>query len=169
MNIKHPEQRVCVLIDTQNLYHSAKNLYKAKVNFKELLKAAVDNRRLVRAIAYVVKTEGGEEKTFFEALERSGIEIKTKDLQVFPGGEKKGDWGVGLAMDAIKLSSSVDALVIASGDGDFVSLIEYLKALKGIRVEIVAFKKSASAKLHDVIDDFIDLGVSNKFLIKKIN
>ncbi len=167
MSIKHPEQRVCILIDTQNMYHSAKNLYKAKVNFKELLKAAVGGRRLVRAIAYVVKTESGEEKTFFEALERTGIEIKTKDLQIFPGGVKKGDWDVGLALDAIKLSSSVDALIIASGDGDFVPLIEYLKALKGIRVEVVAFRRSASLKLEDVADDFIDLGASNKFLIKK--
>jgi len=31
--IRHPEQRVAIIIDTQNLYHSAKNLYKAKVNF----------------------------------------------------------------------------------------------------------------------------------------
>jgi len=167
MTIKHPEQRVCLFIDAQNLYHSAKNLYNAKVNFKELLKAAVGGRKLIRAFAYVIGTVSGEEKAFFEALEKSGIEIKSKDLQIFPGGEKKGDWDVGLAIDAIRLSSSVDVIIIASGDGDFIPLIEYLKALRGLRIEIVAFQKSSSAKLIEIADEFLDLGKNSKFLIKR--
>ncbi|MEK7113413.1 MAG: NYN domain-containing protein, partial [Patescibacteria group bacterium] len=94
--IKNKEQRVGVFIDTQNLYHSARNLYKARVNFGAVLKEAVAGRRLVRAVAYLVTSETGEEKGFFEALEKLGIETKTKDLQVFYGGAKKGDWDVGL-------------------------------------------------------------------------
>ena len=167
MSIKHPEQRVCLFIDAQNLYHSAKNLYGAKVNFRELLKAAVGGRKLVRAIAYVIGTESGEERAFFDALEKSGIEIKVKDLQIFPGGEKKGDWDVGLAIDAVRLSSSVDAVIIASGDGDFIPLVSYLQALRGMRVEIVAFQKSASSRLIEVADEFIDLSKNSKYLIKK--
>ena len=62
--IKHLEQRVAVFIDTQNLYHSAKNLYKARVNFGAILKDAVGGRKLVRAIAYVINTEAGDEKKF---------------------------------------------------------------------------------------------------------
>ena len=115
--IKHKDQRVAVLIDTQNLYHSAKNLYKSKVNFAGVLEAAVGGRKLIRALSYVVNTESGEEQPFFEALEKIGIEIKTKDLQIFYGGAKKADWDVGLAVDAIKLSSKVDAIVLATGDG----------------------------------------------------
>src|SRR5690606_8331473 len=84
--IKHQDQRVGVFIDTQNVYHSAKNLYKARVNFANILKDAVSGRKLIRARAYVVTTESGEESPFFEALEKMGIEIKTKDLQVFYGG-----------------------------------------------------------------------------------
>src|SRR3990167_1220234 len=126
--IKQKGQRVGVFIDTQNLYHSAKHLYKTKVNFSNVLKEAVAGRNLIRAIAYVITTESGEEKGFFEALEKIGIETKTKDLQVFYGGAKKADWDVGLAVDAIKLSGKLDAVVIASGDGDFVPLVEYLKA-----------------------------------------
>ena len=71
--IKHPEQRVAVFIDTQNLYHSAKNLFRARVNFGNVLKDAVAGRRLVRARAYSVTTESGEEKGFFEALTKVGI------------------------------------------------------------------------------------------------
>src|SRR3989344_5521937 len=121
--IRRPEQRVAILIDTQSLYHSAKNLYKSKVNFAGVLKAALGGRKLIRALSYVVNTESGEEQPFFEALEKIGIEIKTKDLQIFFGGAKKADWDVGMAVDAIKLSSKVDAIVLATGDGDFIPLV----------------------------------------------
>ena len=154
--VKHPDQRVAVLIDTQNLYHSAKNLYKSKVNFAGVLSAAVGERKLVRALSYVVNTESGEEQPFFEALEKIGIEIKTKDLQIFYGGAKKADWDVGLAVDAIKLSSKVDAIVLATGDGDFIPLVEYLKS-QGCQVEGITFGRSASGKFKEVVDDFIDM------------
>lgn len=154
--IKHKNQRVGVFIDAQNLYHSAKNLHHGRVNFGEVLKNALEGRQLVRAIAYVITTESGEEKNFFEALTKVGIETKTKDLQIFSSGSKKADWDVGLAIDAVKLASKLDVVVLASGDGDFVPLVEYLK-MNGCQVEVITFGKSASAKLKEVADDFIDL------------
>lgn len=163
--VKHPDQRVAILVDTQNLYHSAKNLYKSKVNFAGVLKEALGGRKLVRAISYVVNTESGEELPFFEAMEKIGIEIKTKDLQIFYGGAKKADWDVGLAVDAIKLSSKVDAIVIASGDGDFNPLVEYLKS-QGCQVEGITFGRSASSRFKEMVDDFTDLDENpNEFLI----
>lgn len=154
--IKQKNQRVGIFIDTQNLYHSAKNLYQAKVNFANVLKEALSGRVLVRAIAYVITTESGEEQGFFEALTKIGIETKTKDLQVFYGGAKKADWDVGIAVDAIKMASKLDVVVIAAGDGDFIPLVEYLK-MQGCQVEIIAFSKSASGKLREVTDDFVDM------------
>jgi len=164
--IKHKEQRVGVFIDTSNLYHSAKNLYKRKVNFGAVLKDAVAGRKLVRAIAYVITSEGGEEKNFFEALTKLGIETRTKDLQVFSGGTKKGDWDVGLAVDAMKMAPKLDALILIAGDGDFVPLVEYLQSTSGIQVEVVSFGKSASMKLKEQADDFLDLSNNyRKYLI----
>lgn len=168
MGIKPKAQRVAVLIDVQNLYHSAKHLYGAKTNFQEILKTAVAGRALIRAIAYVIRTESGEEKSFFEALERMGIEIKMKDLQIFPGGLKKGDWDVGMAVDAIKFSNFLDAVVLVSGDGDFIPLVEYIKHAKSARIEVVAFGRTTSGKLKELVDDFVDLGESlEKYLLKK--
>ena len=155
--IKHKEQRVGVFIDTQNLYHCARNLYQARVNFGAVLKDAVAGRKLVRAVAYVITTEAGDEKNFFEALSKLGIETKTKDLQIFAGGSKKADWDVGLAVDAIKMSPRLDSVVIVSGDGDFVPLVEYLQTV-GVQVEVVSFGKSTSGKLREIVDDFVDLG-----------
>ena len=162
--IKQKGQRVGVFIDAQNLYHSAKNLYRAKVNFGAILEAAVAGRSLVRAIAYVISTEGGEEKSFFEAIEKQGIETKMKDLQIFFGGAMKADWDVGIAVDAIKLAPKLDAIILVSGDGDYVPLVEYLKATT--QVEAMAFGKSASAKLKEAVDDFTDLSDNpEKFLL----
>jgi uncharacterized LabA/DUF88 family protein len=155
--VKHKAQRVAVFIDTQNLYHSAKNLYHAKVNFNNVLKDAVADRILVRAIAYVVTTEGGEEQGFFEALSKIGIEAKTKDLQVFAGGAKKADWDVGMAIDAIKMGPKLDAVVLATGDGDFVPAVEYLKTTSGCQVEVISFGRSSSSRLKESVDEFIDM------------
>ena len=164
--IKHKEQRVGIFIDTQNLYHSAKNLYKARVNFGQVVKEALSGRLLIRAIAYVITTETGEERGFFEALEKLGIETKTKNLQVFAGGAKKADWDVGLAVDAIKIAPKLDTVIIASGDGDFIPLVEYLKTNQGCQVEVIAFGKSSSGKLIEAADDFIDMCASpRKYLI----
>jgi uncharacterized LabA/DUF88 family protein len=155
--IKHPEQRVGVFIDTQNLYHSAKNLYHARVNFGNVLKDSVAGRRLVRARAYSVTTESGEEKAFFEALGKVGIEMITKDLQIFYGGAKKADWDVGLAVDAITAAPKLDTVVLVTGDGDFVPLVKYLQTHSGCQVEVVSFGRSSSAKLKEAADDFLDL------------
>lgn len=166
MLLKHEEQRVVILIDIQNMYHSAKNLYKSNVNFKEVVKAGLAGRKLIRTIGYTVETEGEEEKTFFKALRKMGIEVKLKDLQVFPGGMKKGDWDVGIAVDAIKFSNYVDSIVIVSGDGDFIPLVKFLKSATPVRVELMAFEKSCSNELSELVDDFIDLSKSKKFLLK---
>lgn len=165
--IKHKDQRVGVFVDAQNMYHSARNLYKARVNFKEVLEVAVAGRNLIRAITYVIRTETGEEKTFFEAMGKLGFETKEKDLQIFAGGAKKADWDVGLAVDTIKLASKLDVVVIVSGDGDYEPLVEYLKVNKGCRVEIIAFGESSSGRLIEIADDFIDLSKNKRrFLIK---
>ena len=169
MAIKHKAQRVAVFIDVQNMYHSARNLYDRRVNFREILKTSVAGRQLIRAFAYVVRTESGEEKPFFEALERLGIETREKDLKIYYGGMKKADWDVGMAVDAIRLSNSVEVIVIVSGDGDFIPLVEYLKN-QGKQTEVIAFGKSASSKLQDTADDFVDLSENpDLYLLKNVS
>ncbi|MCH8741364.1 NYN domain-containing protein [Patescibacteria group bacterium] len=167
MVMQHKEQRVSVFIDAQNLYHSARNRYNARVNFREILKLAVSQRRLVRAFGYVIRTKTGEEKSFFKALTKLGIETRIKDLQEFYGGLKKADWDVGIVIDAIKISPSIDTIVLVSGDGDFVPLVEYLKN-QGKRVEVIAFGRSASLKLKEAADEFLDLEKNpERYLLKK--
>ncbi len=156
MSIRNPDQRVGIFVDVQNLYYSARNIYQARVNFNEVLSESLGNRRLIRAIAYVVKADMPEEQSFFDALEKAGFEVKAKDLQTFAGGSQKGDWDVGIAMDIIKQMNKLDVVVLASGDGDFAPLLEYLQ-MTGQLTETVAFGKSTSSKIKELTDNFIDL------------
>ena len=165
--IQHKAQRVGVFVDIQNMYYSAKNLFDAKVNFGEVLKAAVGQRQLVRAIAYVVRGPQSDDDNFFAALDKMGFEVKMRELQIFLGGTKKGDWDVGICMDAIRMAAKLDAVVLVSGDGDFEPLVSYLKYSEGCVVEVMAFTKTASSKLKESADLFTDLGETKKFLIKR--
>ncbi len=164
--IKRKDQRIGVFIDAANMYHSAKNIFSARMNFKNLLEEAVSGRQLIRAIAYVITTKGGEEKPFLDALTNIGIELKSKELQEFAGGAKKGDWDVGLAVDAIRISAGLDAVVLVSGDGDFVPLVEYLQH-HGKQVEVMAFRGSVNSTLIERADGFTDLAEdAGRFIIK---
>ena len=191
-------QRIGIFVDVQNLYHSAKNLYGGRVNYNELIKYLVCGRQLIRAMAYVVKSEGivevarhepaargnrgvqahpnfsqknlgglSSEAAFFEALEKAGLELRVKDLQVFAGGMKKADWDVGMAVDAIRMSSFLDVVILVTGDGDFLPLIDYLKWGVGRFVEVAAFKRSTSLKVQEVADRFINIEEIPRIIIKK--
>lgn len=163
--MKHPDQRVGVFVDVQNMYYSAKNLYGAKVNFANILKRAVSGRKLIRALAYVIRANNPEEQKFFEALAMQGFEVKMKDLQIFASGLRKGDWDVGIAMDTIRLSDKVDVIVLVSGDGDYAPLIEYLKN-HGHYVEVIAFGESSSHMIIEQADEFTDLSKEkSKYLL----
>lgn len=114
MITRYPDQRIAILVDVQNLYYSAKNLYGCRVNFKNLLDLVRQERKLIRSIAYVINTEDDGNKEFIDALSNSGFDIREKMVQTFADGRKKGDWDVGISMDAIRLGHKVDNVVLIS-------------------------------------------------------
>jgi uncharacterized LabA/DUF88 family protein len=167
-SINYANQRVAVFVDVQNMYYTCKNLYKANLNFGEVLETAVDKRQLIRALAYVIKADVGKEQDFFDALGNQGYEVKAKDIQIFFGGAKKGDWDVGLAIDAVTLASKVDVVVLVTGDGDYAPLVRYLQNNKGCRVELLGFKKTTSAALIEEVDKYEDLSENTKkYLVRQ--
>ncbi|MEK7614967.1 MAG: NYN domain-containing protein [Patescibacteria group bacterium] len=162
---KHPEQRVGVFIDTQNMYYSARHLFQRKVNFKGIVEDAVAGRRLIRAIAYVVSTKTADERPFFEALQKAGIETREKELMEYASGHKKADWDVGIAIDIVHMLDVLDVVVIVSGDGDFLPLVEHIQS-RGRIAEVMAFGETTSSSLINFVDDFVDLSANKKrFLI----
>ncbi|WP_248518339.1 LabA-like NYN domain-containing protein [Salinarchaeum laminariae] len=153
----HPGQRVAVLADAQNLYHTAQSLHTRNVDYAALLERAVDDRELVRAISYVIRADAPEEESFFEAIEEIGFEPKIKDIKTFGDGSQKADWDVGISLDAVTLASHVDTMVLCTGDGDFARLCSHLRH-EGVRVEVLSFEASTAEELVEATDEFVDLG-----------
>lgn len=168
MIVKNRDQRVAILVDVQNLYYSGKNLYDSRVNYKNLLPHLLQRRILVRAIAYVINADENKENVFFNALHEAGFEVKEKPLQTFYGGAKKGDWDLGIAMDAIRLGNKVDSIILVSGDGDFKPVVNYLQQALGCLVEVAAFKRTANHELIDLADDFTNIEDDRRKLLFKI-
>ena len=206
----YSNQRVGIFVDVSNLYHSAKNLYQGRVNYAELIKHLVGGRQLIRAMAYVVRSEGVEpqhapahgqprmaekdqaaavslapgtafmnggddgngnggassEGSFFEALEKAGLELRMKDLQIYAGGMKKGDWDVGLTVDVIRMMPFLDVIILVTGDGDFIPLINYVKWGGGRVVEVAAFRRSASSKIVEAADTFVNIETIPRAIMK---
>jgi uncharacterized LabA/DUF88 family protein len=210
----YSNQRVGIFVDVSNLYHSAKNLYQGRVNYAELIKHLVGGRQLIRAVAYVVRSEGVEpqqprgharmaekdqaaavsivpasanagasgsggngngdganggmssEASFFEALEKAGLELRMKDLQIYAGGLKKGDWDVGLTVDVIRMMPFLDVIILVTGDGDYIPLVNYVKWAGGRVVEIASFRRSASSKLVEAADEFINIEALPRAIMK---
>ncbi len=156
MTTIHPAQRVAVLADTQNLYHSAQQLHSRNIDYGTLLSKAVQDRELTRAIAYAIRADAPEEESFFEALEDIGFEAKIKEIRTFADGSKKADWDVGLSLDAVTLAPHVDVVVLCTGDGDFTRLCSHLRHT-GCRVEVMGFQSSTADALREAADVFIDL------------
>jgi uncharacterized LabA/DUF88 family protein len=209
----YSNQRVGIFVDVSNLYHSAKNLYQGRVNYAELIKHLVSGRQLIRAMAYVVRSEGVEpqqarghvrmaekdqaaamsivpasaiangnggngngdgvanggmssEASFFEALEKAGLELRMKDLQIYAGGLKKGDWDVGLTVDVIRMMPFLDVIILVTGDGDYIPLVNYVKWAGGRVVEIASFRRSASSKLVEAADEFVNIEALPRAIMK---
>ena len=161
----HDDQRVGVFVDVQNMYYSAKNLYNSKVDFKKVLDAAVMNRNLIRASAYVIKADTPDEENFFEALRKIGYEVKIKELKEFYGGQKKGDWDLGMTVDMVQQAKKLDTVVLVTGDGDFAVLVDHLRAM-GTRVEVMSFGSSSAKEIREAADNFIDMDEnSEKYLV----
>ncbi|WP_436934254.1 NYN domain-containing protein [Halovenus marina] len=162
---RHPDQRVAVLVDSQNLYHSAQSLFTQNIDYASLLEHAVDGRQLTRAIAYVIRAEAPEEESFFDALVDIGFETRIKDIKTFPDGSKKADWDVGMSLDAVTLANHVDSIVLCTGDGDFARLCSHLKH-EGVKVETISFGESTADELVDAADEFTDMsGDTDTFLL----
>lgn len=167
--MQRPAQRVGVFVDVQNMYYSARALYDQRVDFGEILKEAVGDRQLIRAFAYVIEAGKEEESKFFDALMERGYTLRSKELLRFHGGNEKGDWDIGMAMDIVKLADKLDAIVLVSGDGDFAELLEYVKS-RGCQAEVMAFGSSASSQLREAADAVLDLSADlGRFLIPSRN
>ena len=154
--------RVGVFIDTQNLYHSARDLLERTVNFETILQSATGNRELVHAISYTVERDGeATSRPFIYKLSTLGFKVRRMTLtlhHVTDGGKPiySGNWDMGIVADMVRLMDHLDIIVLGSGDGDFTDMVEVLQE-RGKRVEVIAFREHTSQDLIDACDRFTHL------------
>jgi len=156
MSMSYPSQRVGVLVDVQNMFYSAYDCFRGRLNYKKLLDTAAGNRQVARAIAYAMR-DGNNQNSFFMMLREVGFELRTKEPRIRPDGTRKGAWDIGIAIDALLLAPKLDVIVLVSGDGDFVELVHALKAM-GVKVEVYAFERSVGRELREAADFFAPIG-----------
>ena len=150
-------QRVGVFVDAQNMFYAAKHQYRAKLNFQKLLEAITRDRQLVRAISYLVQSPDTDQSSFVAMLLQNGYEVKSKALRLRPDGSAKGDWDMGIAIDTMAMADRLDVVALVTGDGDFVDLVNMLKA-KGLRVEVYSFPYSTGEELKCACTEFYQIG-----------
>ena len=158
---KDEADRVGVFIDVQNMYYGARQL-KGKLDFDALREAAVRERRLIKAVAYVVESKEIDQSGFIKLLEQRAIEVRRKTLQVRADGSMKGDWDMELALDILDAAPDLDVVVLVSGDGDFTSLVKHVKTM-GPRVEVISFPRTTAKSLVGAADRYQPL--DRKFMI----
>ena len=165
----HAHLNVAVFVDMQNIYYGAKNTLRKKVDFRRLLEIGVRGRKLYRAIAYLINLDRVNQDSFIYVLRSIGYEVKLKEPKKFYNWDRveyKADWDMGIAIDAIAMAENgkIDIVVLMSGDGDFVDLVNFLKA-KGIKVEVISFRTITAKELIQAANEYIDLEEMGEYIV----
>ena len=154
-DIPATELRVGIFVDVQNIFYAAKP-FNARLDFEKLLELSAGKRRLIRAIAYVVQSPDVDQSNFISMLQQKSYEVKRKDLRQRSDGSAKGDWDMGMAIDIMRFVDKLDVVVLVSGDGDFVPLVDLVKTL-GPRVEVISFTYNTARDLINSADEHIPI------------
>lgn len=163
-NRNTPDERIGIFVDVQNVYYGAMDNFKKKIDFKKLTESIIKGRKLSVSNAYLVKGDN-DNTSFVSFLKQIGYNIVSKDLKKRSDGSAKGNLDIEMAIDIITKKDALDTVVLVSGDGDFVALVEYLK-LQNIQVEVYSFsanKNVTSQELKNVASKFFEIDESFMF------
>ncbi|MBB3139793.1 LabA-like NYN domain-containing protein [Halomonas organivorans] len=128
--------KVLILLDVQNLYYTSRQAHRRNVDYNALWARATAGRQVSRAFAYAIDRGDEKQRQFQNILRAIGFEVKLKPFIQRADGSAKGDWDVGITLDAIEHAGEVDLVVLASGDGDFAPLVDKLHDKFGVEVEV---------------------------------
>jgi len=164
-------EKVALFIDGANLYATSKALG-FDIDYKRMLKYFEGKGYLLRAYYYTALIEDQEYSSIrplIDWLDYNGYRVVTKPTKEFTdsaGRRKvKGNMDMELAIDAMELSSTVDHMVLFSGDGDFRSLVAALQR-KGRKVTVLSTVATNPPMIADDLrrqaDHFVELNMLRK-------
>ncbi|MEZ8462945.1 NYN domain-containing protein [Vibrio splendidus] len=150
-------ENIAILVDVQNVYYTTRDKYRSNFDYNQFWYVATEGRNVVAANAYAISSQDPKQRQFHHILRGVGFNVKLKPFIQRRDGSAKGDWDVGIALDAIELAETVDTIVLVSGDGDFEILVERIKERFGKPVEVYGVPGLTAQYLIDSASKFVPI------------
>ena len=150
-------KNVVLFVDVQNVYYTTRQAFGRNFDYNKFWSRATADRQVIKAIAYAIDRGDKKQLEFQNILRAIGFEVKLKPFIQRSDGSAKGDWDVGIAIDALEYSEGADIVVLVSGDGDFDLLVNKLRVDKGKFVEVYGVAKLTSASLMNAASEFVPI------------
>ncbi|MCA0895024.1 LabA-like NYN domain-containing protein [Microbulbifer agarilyticus] len=151
-------ESVSILVDVQNVYYTTRQTYGQNFDYNKFWSKVTGNRKIVHAAAYAIDRSDEKQKQFQNILRAIGFEVKLKPYIQRSDGSAKGDWDVGITLDAMEYAKSSDTIVLVSGDGDFDLLVERIIATHNSSVEVYGVEALTAKSLMSAATTFIPIG-----------
>ena len=149
--------KVAVLVDVQNIYYTTRQAYKQHFDYQRFWSRATDGREVIEAFAYAIDRGDKKQRQFQNILRAIGFEVKLKPYIQRADGSAKGDWDVGITIDALEHAGRADVIVLASGDGDFDVLATTLRREKNTAVEVYGVPRFTAGSLIAAASEYIPI------------
>ncbi len=150
-------QSVSILVDVQNVYYTSKQAFGRNFDYNAFWAVATQNRRVVQASAYATDRGDEKQKQFQNILKAIGFDIKLKPYIQRSDGSAKGDWDVGITLDAMEYAERSDIIVLVTGDGDFDMLAQRIRSKHNAIVEVYGVPQLTAASLVNAASRFIPI------------
>jgi uncharacterized LabA/DUF88 family protein len=157
IRVTQPMEKIVVLVDVQNIYYTTKQSYGCNFDYNKFWMEATSNRKVIKAIAYAIERDDEKQRQFQNILRAIGFEVKLKPFIQRVDGSAKGDWDVGITIDAMEYAKDADVVVLASGDGDFALLVDKIRNDLNAIVEVYGVPKFTSTSLISAASEYIPI------------
>lgn len=153
-------KKVAIFVDVQNVYYTARQTFGKNFDYNKFWLKATHGRELVTAIAYAIERGDEKQYQFQNILRAIGFEVKLKPFIQRADGSAKGDWDVGITIDAMEFADSADVIILVSGDGDFDLLANKIREERGKRVEVFGVAQLTAKSLINAASEFFPIDQS---------
>ncbi|MFV8781314.1 NYN domain-containing protein [Microbulbifer sp. SA54] len=156
--------KVAIFVDVQNVYYTTRQAFNCNFDYNRFWAKAGKDRQVTKAIAYAIDRGDRKQQEFQNILRAIGFEVKLKPYIQRSDGSSKGDWDVGITIDALEYGEDADCIILVSGDGDFDLLVEKLRIDRGKKVEVYGVAALTADTLINAASEFIP--IENELLLR---
>ena len=137
--------------------YTTRQAFKRNFDYNQFWRKATQNREVVKAFAYAIDKGDSKQREFQNILRAIGFQVKLKPFIQRTDGSAKGDWDVGIAVDALEYCRQADVVVLVSGDGDFDILVNKIREGYAKKVEVYGVESLTSNTLINAASEYIPI------------